>query len=284
MLWDVQKSTAVSGRYQASPARPCDKAVTWRWELNVGGMLLTGEHRRTRSNTCPTATLCTINLAWTAHGVEKGASAGTYRRLKASSKTRLACSMPDQNCFSLTSQLSENTFYLNYTYKDQLHKCFREVSVCLRAHCPFVCAVPVCLRAKCPFVSAQSVRMSPRSARMSPRKVSVCLRAKCPHVSVQCPFVSAHSVRMSPRIVSVCLRTVSACLRAVPVCLRAKCPFVSAQCPMSPWKVSACLRAKCPHVSVHSVRMSPCSVRLSPRIVSVCLRAKCRCYFCPSLP
>ena len=205
-------------------------------------MLLTGGYRSTRSSTCPTATLCTINLAWTARGIEKWVCAGTCRRLNASAEARLACSMPRtvQNCSCLTSQLSENTFCLNYKYGGQLHK-----RLC----------------AKCPHVSPQSVSMSPL-------KVPICLRPKCSHVSAQCPHVSTQSVRMSLCSVRMSPHKVFVCLRAVPACLRAKCPHVSAQ--------SAHVSAQCPFVYTQCLYVSAQSAYMSPRKVSTCLRAKCQ--------
>ena len=214
-------------------------------------MLLTGGYRSTRSSTCPTATLCTINLAWTARGIEKWVCAGTCRRLNASAEARLACSMPRtvQNCSCLTSQLSENTFCLNYKYGGQLHK-----RLC----------------AKCPHVSPQSVSMSPL-------KVPICLRPKCSHFSAQCPHVSTQSFRMSLCSVRMSPHKVFVCLRAVPACLRAKCPHDSAQSVrLSPRKVSVCLCAKCSHVSAQSIR-------LFPRKVPACLRAKCLYIFARSV-
>jgi hypothetical protein len=50
--------------------------------VSYGGMILTGEHRRTRRETYPSATLSTTNLTWT----DPGANQGLRRELPATNR------------------------------------------------------------------------------------------------------------------------------------------------------------------------------------------------------
>jgi hypothetical protein len=62
--------------------------MIYKWIWSIGGMILTGEHRRTRRKTCPSATLSTTNHTWTAREPIR-ASAVTSRRLTAWAMTLL---------------------------------------------------------------------------------------------------------------------------------------------------------------------------------------------------
>jgi hypothetical protein len=48
--------------------------MTYEWIWSSRGMILTGENRRTRRKTCPSATLSTTNSTWTALGANPGLS------------------------------------------------------------------------------------------------------------------------------------------------------------------------------------------------------------------
>jgi hypothetical protein len=57
--------------------------IIHEWIWSSGGMILTGENRRTRRNSCPSATLSTTNTTWTYLGVHTRASVVRSRRLTA---------------------------------------------------------------------------------------------------------------------------------------------------------------------------------------------------------
>jgi hypothetical protein len=46
--------------------------IVREWIWSSGGIILTGENRRTRRRTCPSATLCTTNSTWTVLSANPG--------------------------------------------------------------------------------------------------------------------------------------------------------------------------------------------------------------------
>jgi len=47
-------------------------ALRWRWEWSIGEIILKGENQSICSQTCPSATLSTINTTWTSLGFIPG--------------------------------------------------------------------------------------------------------------------------------------------------------------------------------------------------------------------